>query len=216
MSDDLRTQVRRWFVETGYVDGGGMGHWVETKESVEVSSEVDAKSLRDNWLEQGKLRKTTWGELRPDFPYGLFRIRSVWEDTEAADEITDLRARLAEVELGRAEHHKVMSKRIAMQRKELRWVNAYTNAVLKGYNRILDAKNKAETRAERAEAAMATARRDALEEAMIVLDRNHGVPCTPVYPATWSHERLEAYQAGQMDAAASWKTQIRALKDQTP
>ena len=66
------------------------------------------------------------------------------------------------------------------------------------------------------EAQLATARDGALEEAMDVLNRNHGVPCTPVYPATWSHERLEAYQAGQMDAASSWKAQIRAMKGSTP
>lgn len=80
MTDDLRTQARKWFVETGYVDGGGIGHWDGTKESVEVASESAANALRDEWLDQGKLIKTYWGELRPTFDYGIFRIRSIWVD----------------------------------------------------------------------------------------------------------------------------------------
>ena len=77
---EYRFQVKRWFVETGFCDGGGVGHWVETEESVEVAGEVEATTLTENWLASGKLIKMPWGELRPQWPYGLFRVRQVWED----------------------------------------------------------------------------------------------------------------------------------------
>lgn len=80
MSDDLRTQALKWFVETGYVDGGGIGNWDSTEESVEVESQAAANALRDEWIKQGKLIRTNWGELRPTFSYGIFRIRSIWAD----------------------------------------------------------------------------------------------------------------------------------------
>ncbi len=100
MSDDIRTQVRKWFVETGYVDGGGMGYWNSTKESVEVGSEAAANTLRDEWLNQGKLERTHWGGLRPNFSYGIFRIRSEWVDvpTPLADRIEELEAKLGRAE----------------------------------------------------------------------------------------------------------------------
>ncbi len=83
---------RHWFVETGWCDGGGIGYWDGTSESVEVPSKEAAEAMRDGWLASGKLVKTHWGEIRPTFDYGMFRIRC--EDREipfeqAAREITD-------------------------------------------------------------------------------------------------------------------------------
>lgn len=80
---EYRTQVKLWFVEIGVSDGNGMGYWIDTEESVEVAGEEEANALRDSWLASGKLRQMPWGELRPQSPYGLFRIRQVWEDTLA-------------------------------------------------------------------------------------------------------------------------------------
>ena len=77
---EYRTQIKRWFVETGFCDGNGVGYWDKTEESVEAASKADAEELRDKWLVEGKLERTHWGELRPKSPYGLFRIRSTWED----------------------------------------------------------------------------------------------------------------------------------------
>ena len=84
-SDDrrYRTQIKRWFLEIGVSDGG-IGRWVETEESVEVSGEAEAFAMRDSWLASGKLKKMPWGELRPQNPYGLFRIRQVWENISDA------------------------------------------------------------------------------------------------------------------------------------
>jgi hypothetical protein len=97
MSDDLRTQALKWFVETGYVDGGGIGKWDSTEESVEVESQAAANALRDEWIKQGKLIRTNWGELRPPGSYGIFRIRSVWVDVP-----NPLTARIEELEAERA------------------------------------------------------------------------------------------------------------------
>ena len=97
MVDNLRTQVLKWFVETGYMDGYGMGHWNGTTESVEVESESDAIALQNKWLEQGKLIRTHWGELRPNSGYGIFRIRSSWVDIQ--NPLTDhTEAQAAEIE----------------------------------------------------------------------------------------------------------------------
>jgi len=106
MTDDLRTQKLKWFVETGYVDGGGIGYWDGTKESIEVESQSAAYALRDEWLDEGKLIKTHWGELRPTFSYGTFRIRSIWVDVPnpLTDRIKALEAKLAEAEKGIAAH----------------------------------------------------------------------------------------------------------------
>lgn len=72
---EVRTVHITWFVETGYCDGGSVGYWDGTKESVPCKSEEEAHALRDEWLRQGKLEKMQWGELRPPFSYGMFRIR---------------------------------------------------------------------------------------------------------------------------------------------
>lgn len=87
---ELRTQVRRWFVETGWVDGNGIGLWDVTDESVEVASKAEADALCDKWLADGKIERDRWGYLKRTGSYGAFRIRSVWEDatsdlTEAAE-----------------------------------------------------------------------------------------------------------------------------------
>ena len=73
---EVRTVRITWFVETGYCDAGGVGYWDGTKESVPCDTEDEANSLRDQWLSDGKLEKMYWGELRPKFMMGLFRIRS--------------------------------------------------------------------------------------------------------------------------------------------
>lgn len=59
----------------------------------------------------------------------------------------------------------------------------------------------------------ATARREALEEVIAVLNRHDSVPCKPAFPDAWSDEALEHYTAGQLDAAISWQTAIRALME---
>ena len=72
---EVRTVRVTWFVETGFCDSGGMGHWDGTKESVPCDTADEAKSLRDQWLADGKLKKTHLGEFRPLFMMGMFRIR---------------------------------------------------------------------------------------------------------------------------------------------
>lgn len=85
--DGYRLQKQHWFVETGWVDSGGQGYWTQTKESIEVATEDDARALTDQWLAEGKLEYMSWGEIRPTFSYGLFRIRSEWRDVSTADAI---------------------------------------------------------------------------------------------------------------------------------
>lgn len=64
-----------WCVETGYCDGGGVGYWEHTIESVPFDTKEEAEQLKEQWLEEGKLEVMRWGEVRPTFSYGLFRIR---------------------------------------------------------------------------------------------------------------------------------------------
>lgn len=99
---EYRTQVRRWWVETGWVDGNGVGLWDGTQESVEVPSKEDAEKLRDAWLVKGKLIRDQWDNLRPPHPYGSFRIRSDFYDVplvEPAAELTELKRRHKELGL---------------------------------------------------------------------------------------------------------------------
>lgn len=101
MSDapEYRTQRRRWFVELGYCDGNGMGTWEHTKESHEVVSQDEARALERKWLADGALIVMRWGELRPTYPYGVFRIRSEWvDDTDPA--LAERDARIAALEAG--------------------------------------------------------------------------------------------------------------------
>ena len=72
---EVRTVEIKWYVETGWCDGGGIGRWSGTKESVACDTKEEAEALRDDWLASGKLDKMHWGELRPKFSYGMFRIR---------------------------------------------------------------------------------------------------------------------------------------------
>lgn len=72
---EVRTVRITWLAEIGYCDGGGIGKWESTKESVSFATKQEAESLRDEWLAAGKLEQMSWGEIRPDFAYGLFRIR---------------------------------------------------------------------------------------------------------------------------------------------
>jgi hypothetical protein len=79
-----KTLELHWFVEIGFCDGFGIGRWEETKESVEVATLQEGEVLRDKWLSEGKLVKTNWGEIRPTFAYGIFRIRSEWKEIPSA------------------------------------------------------------------------------------------------------------------------------------
>lgn len=71
-----RTIEVLWHVEIGTCDGGGIGRWTDTTESVPFEYEADAQELRSKWLSEGKLEITRWGETRPkNLSYSLFRIR---------------------------------------------------------------------------------------------------------------------------------------------
>ena len=96
MSDlpQKRTQELWFYVELGVVDGGGVGMWEETIESHRVNSLKAAEDMRDQWLSNGKLHKTKWGEYRPDFSYGIFRIRSRWEDVDLEGQLAQRDAAL--------------------------------------------------------------------------------------------------------------------------
>lgn len=72
---EVRTVKITWNVETGYCDFGGIGRWESTKESVECDTITEAEVLRNEWVAQGKLEVMHWGEFRPTFDFGLFRIR---------------------------------------------------------------------------------------------------------------------------------------------
>lgn len=76
---EVRSYRVVYYVETGYTDGCGLGRWETTVESHPFSDKVYAEKLRDNWLAKGKLKKMHWGEIRPAFSYGIFRIRRVEE-----------------------------------------------------------------------------------------------------------------------------------------
>jgi len=65
------------YVETGWCDGGGMGYWDGTKESIEVYSDEEAKTLTAEWLKSGKIKYTSWG-IKGNFDYGMFRVRKVY------------------------------------------------------------------------------------------------------------------------------------------
>lgn len=77
-SPKRRVQELYWYVETGYCDFGGVGRWTSTKESHKFNTEGEALALKSDWLREGKIERMHWGELRPTFDYGLFRIRSEW------------------------------------------------------------------------------------------------------------------------------------------
>lgn len=89
---EVRTIRITWFVETGYCDGGGIGIWDGTEESVPCDTEAEANDLRDEWLNQGKLHRTHWGEIRPVHDYGMFRIRR--HEEILVSEAGDVRASL--------------------------------------------------------------------------------------------------------------------------
>ena len=77
-----------WYVETGNCDGGGVGYWDQTKESIPFDTEEAAHALADVWIKEGKLVRTRYGGLEPKFDYGMFRIRrgeEVLEVTEVYD-----------------------------------------------------------------------------------------------------------------------------------
>lgn len=116
----VRVQVQRWFVETGWVDGNGIGLWDGTDESVEVANRAKAEALRDEWLASGKLVKNHWGNIQPPGSYRDFRIRNVWEDAtpEALSEPPAVRAM---VEAERERCARIVLK--AGSKKSNRWIN---------------------------------------------------------------------------------------------
>lgn len=79
---ELITLRRVFYVETGYCDAAGIGRWVEIAESIRCKSQAEAEYIRDRWLAEGKLKKMPWGQLRPNFDYGRFRIREFREAVE--------------------------------------------------------------------------------------------------------------------------------------
>ena len=82
---EIHTVRITWFVETGYSDGNGIGIWCGTDKSLPCDTEAEAHALRDRWLDEGKLERMRWGELRPKFSYGLFRIRRHEEIIESKE-----------------------------------------------------------------------------------------------------------------------------------
>lgn len=71
---ELVTYRIEWYAELGYIDGGGIGYWESTKESVKCKSREEAEAVKSKWIKEGKLTKTPWGEWRPNYYYGQFRI----------------------------------------------------------------------------------------------------------------------------------------------
>jgi hypothetical protein len=76
---ELRVYKVVWYAETGWVDGNGVGLWDHTDVSVKCRSKAEAECVKEEWFQSGKLIKTTWGEYRPPYSYGAFRIRSTME-----------------------------------------------------------------------------------------------------------------------------------------
>lgn len=81
---EIETYRRVWYIETGVCDGGGMGHWVATTESIRMTSRDKCEALRDEWVESGKLKEMHWGNdwRLTNNGYSLFRIRSDLEKIE--------------------------------------------------------------------------------------------------------------------------------------
>lgn len=69
--------VRRvvWKFEIGYIDGGGIGHWMGTTQSLPFRSKELAEKHRDLLLTLGVLECTRWGEVRvTNQPCSVVRI----------------------------------------------------------------------------------------------------------------------------------------------
>lgn len=78
---EIETYRRVWLIETGVCDGGGVGYWVSTIESIRKTSKDECEALRDEWVSSGKLEEMHWGnEWRLNGNgYSMFRIRSELE-----------------------------------------------------------------------------------------------------------------------------------------
>lgn len=75
----VRSFEERWYVETGWDDGGSLGLWHTTERSVLVNSEEDACGVREAWLVAGIIEPTKQrlSGFRPTGQgHGMFRIRS--------------------------------------------------------------------------------------------------------------------------------------------
>lgn len=68
-----------WYVETGFVDGNGIGKWEKTVESYPFPSEEAAIEFSAKLVREGHLSPTHFGELRPPWNYGAYRIRRAEE-----------------------------------------------------------------------------------------------------------------------------------------
>ena len=87
---EIKAYRRVWFVEIGWVDGGGMGYWAGTKESIPLKSHKECLDLRDKWEKEGKLKRMHWGELRPTgLSYGTFRIREEQQPVNLKEGVID-------------------------------------------------------------------------------------------------------------------------------
>ena len=64
-----------FYCEIGWTDGCGMGRWEKTKLSLPFRTNEGAEAKKKEWIEEGILEIMSWGEYRPTFPYGIFRIR---------------------------------------------------------------------------------------------------------------------------------------------
>lgn len=78
--------------------------------------------------------------------------------------------------------------------------------------------NAAAIRRGDAQAALDKVKREARaaerERCARILDRHDSVPCKPLPQSEWSDDFKDGYEAGQMDAAASWQTAIRRGDDE--
>jgi hypothetical protein len=83
---ELLTYRVVYYFETGHIDGGGMGRWMDTVDSFPFPERDGAEALRDQWHEDGKLEKMRWGEFRPKFMYGTSRIRRAEEIAKSDQE----------------------------------------------------------------------------------------------------------------------------------
>lgn len=61
-----------YWAELGHCDGGGTGYWEGTKESIPFETRKQAQEFLEN---HPNVHKTNWGELRPNWPYGITRVR---------------------------------------------------------------------------------------------------------------------------------------------
>lgn len=67
------------YAEIGLTNTIGSMQWDQTLESIPFPSRKWAINLRERWLKDGKMIVSEYGNIKPKFEYGLFRIRRVEE-----------------------------------------------------------------------------------------------------------------------------------------